>query len=155
MKRDKKERILKRFPQGIITCEESELSAFAKDLGTTKKYIKNTLRTYKANFIGSYPTITVDHYLKAAQNGYVKQMDLARYFGVSRITIARFEKETKIRERLRNYFGLWKPDGKLKEVVNILFDVKKKMEALADDYKQAERNMKKIERIINEIKAIK
>ena len=155
MKRDKKERILKRFPHGIITCEESKLSAFAKEIGTTKKYIKDTLRTCEKTFNGSYPALTIENYLMAALNGQTKQENLAFYFGVSRSTITRFEKETKIRERLKNYFGLWKPDGELKESVNILHDVKKKMEALADDYKQAERNMKKIERIINEIRAIK
>lgn len=71
------------------------------------------------------------------------------------MTIYRFEAETKLKEQLKNYFNLWKTDGELKKIANILHDVKKKMEALADDYEQAARNMKKIERIINEIKAIK
>ena len=155
MRKDKKDRILKRFPHGIVSCGKSDVAAFAKEIGTTEKYIKDVLRAYKKDFVGNHPPLTVKNYITAVLNGYRNKKDLGIYFGFSTRTIIRFEKETKIKERLNDYFDLWKPYGDIHGIITSLFDVKKKMKAIADDYKPAERNLRKLVRVIDEIKAIK
>ena len=88
-----KERIIKQY--GVFTPEE-----IAENIGVRVYYVNRVIKAHTANL---WPPLTLQNYAAAHRQGISKKNDLAAYFGVSRMTINRFENKPEIKEYFERY----------------------------------------------------
>lgn len=76
--------------------------------GNRRIYYVN--RVIKANTANLRPPLTLQNYVAAHRQGITKKIDLAAYFGVTRMTINRFENKPEIKEYFERYMR-FREDG--------------------------------------------
>lgn len=79
---------------GIFSPEE-----IAEIIGVSVYYVNRVIKVHSANL----RPLTLQNYVKAHHQGITRKNDLAAYFGVSRMTINRFEKKPEIKEYFEKY----------------------------------------------------
>lgn len=88
-----KERIIDLY--GIFPPEE-----IAKIIGGDIYYVNRVIKAHTANL---RPTLTLQNYVAAQHQGITRKCDLARYFGVTRDAIYKFEHKPEIKSILEKY----------------------------------------------------
>ena len=68
----------------------------AETIGTSVQYVNKVLRS--ATNSENKPLLTLENYVVAHYKGITKKNDLAAFFGVSRMTISRFENRPEIKQ---------------------------------------------------------
>lgn len=96
----KKERII--YFSGFLPPKE-----VAKEVGVSVSYVNRVMKAYTANLT---PSLTLQNYVAAHRQGITRKCDLARYFGVTRMTINRFENKSEIKEYFARYMR-FREDG--------------------------------------------
>ena len=155
---NKKQKIKLAYANGLTDFEE-----LAARYGSSAKYVAKVVR--EANLRPcAVRKLNEAEYINAYMLGKQSVRDLAAFFSVSEKTIKRFHTHTRIKEKLAAYkFALSNRHGtidntehcSLKDAYNILRAICDRMEPLADDYKHASDNFKKIRKIIEELEQIK
>ena len=140
----------------------TDIKQLATRYGTSEKYVAKVIR--EANLRPrDVRQLNEAEYINAYMLGKQSVKDLAAFFSVSEKTIKRFHVRTGIKEKLEVYmFSLSKLHGtidytehcSLKDACNILCKICDRMKPLADDYKNASSNLKKIRKIIEELEQI-
>lgn len=95
-----KERIIEQY--GTFTPKE-----IADNIGANVYYVNKVIKAHKANL---RPSLTLQNYVAAHRQGITRKCDLARYFGVARMTINRFENKPEIKEYFEKYMR-FRADG--------------------------------------------
>lgn len=95
-----KERIIEQY--GVFTPEE-----IAENIGVSVYYVNRVIKAHTAIL---RPPLTLQNYVTAHRLGLTKKNDLAAYFGVSRMTINRFENKPEIKEYFERYMR-FREDG--------------------------------------------
>lgn len=95
-----KERIIEQY--GTFTPKE-----IAENIGVSVYYVNRVIKALTANL---RPPLTLQNYVAAHRQGITKKNDLAAYFGVSRMTINRFENKPEIKECFERYMR-FREDG--------------------------------------------
>lgn len=157
---NKTEKIKRAYISGI-----QDYKTLAANFFTTEKYVAKVIR--EANLRpNDKRTLTLSAYIEAVFLGYSSVADLSVYFNVSERTIKRFNASNQIRENLSKYFHVLNHSLKwsdlehepeqptLQYVCEMLKDICSSIEPISKDNKQAGRNIKKIKKIIAEIKQI-
>lgn len=73
----------------------------AETIGTSVQYVNKVLKN--ATTSENKPRLTLQNYVAAHRKGITKKNDLAAYFGVTRMTINRFENKPEIKEYFERY----------------------------------------------------
>lgn len=76
----------------------------AETIGTSIQYVNKVLRN--AHISDNKPLLTLENYAAAQRKGITKKNDLAAFFGVSRMTINRFENRQEIKQHFARYMEL-------------------------------------------------
>ncbi|MDE6159829.1 MAG: helix-turn-helix domain-containing protein [Bacteroidaceae bacterium] len=106
---NKKDIIIELYKTGLTASE------IAEQLGITKRYARKTTGTC-ANT--SPQKLTESNYITAIKKGVESKKELAVHFGVSRMTMKRFEEKTGIKQKIARYLYI---QGKTeKEITAIL-----------------------------------
>lgn len=95
-----KERIIEQY--GMFTPEE-----IAENIGVSVYYVNRVIKAHTADL---RPPLTLQSYAAAHRQGITKKNDLARYFGVTRMTINRFENKPEIKQYFERYMQ-FREDG--------------------------------------------
>lgn len=101
-----KERIIEQY--GVFTPEE-----IAENIGVSVYYVNRVIKAHTANL---WPPLTLQNYVAAHRQGISKKNDLAAYFGVSRMTINRFENKPEIKEYFERYMRFREDETYLKNL---------------------------------------
>lgn len=88
-----KERIIEQY--GMFTPEE-----IAENIGVSVYYVNRVIKAQTANL---RPPLTLQNYVAAHHQGITRKCDLARYFGVTRDAIYKFEHKPEIKSILEKY----------------------------------------------------
>ncbi len=80
----------------------------AEIIGTSISYVNKVLRN--ADTSENKPLLTLQNYVAAHCKGITKKNDLAAFFGVSRMTINRFENKPELKEYFNRYMR-FREDG--------------------------------------------
>lgn len=72
----------------------------AEIVGVSVYYVNKVI---KAHTVVLHPPLTLQNYVAAHHQGITRKCDLARYFGVTRMTINRFENKSEIKEYFARY----------------------------------------------------
>lgn len=88
-----KERIIEQY--GVFTPEE-----IAENIGVSVYYVNRVIKAHTANL---RPPLTLQNYVAANHQGITRKCDLARYFGVTRDAIYKFEHKPEIKSILEKY----------------------------------------------------
>lgn len=88
-----KERIIAQY--GVFTPEE-----IAENIGVSVYYVNRVIKAHTANL---RPPLTLQNYVAAHHQGITRKCDLARYFGVTRDAIYKFEHKPGIKSVLEKY----------------------------------------------------
>lgn len=83
------------------TFSPGEIAEF---IGTSIQYVNKVLRS--ATTSKNKPLLTLQNYVMAHCKGITKKNDLAAFFGVSRMTINRFENRPEIKHHFARYMEL-------------------------------------------------
>lgn len=67
----------------------------AEKIGVSIYYVNRVIKAYKTNLV---PPLTLQNYAIAYRQGIKRKCDLAQYFGVSRMTVNRFENKPEIKK---------------------------------------------------------
>lgn len=73
-------------------------------IGTRIQYVNKVLRNAATS--KNKPLLTLENYVTAHRKGITKKNDLAAFFGVSRMTIYRFENRPEIKQHFARYMEL-------------------------------------------------
>ncbi len=73
-------------------------------IGTSVQYVNKVLRN--APICENKPSLTLERYVMAHRKGITKKTDLAAFFGVTRMTINRFENRPEIKHHFARYMEL-------------------------------------------------
>lgn len=73
----------------------------AESIGTSIQYVNKVLRNAPTS--DNKPLLTLENYVAAQRKGITKKNDLAAFFGVSRMTINRFENRPEIKQYFARY----------------------------------------------------
>ncbi len=76
----------------------------ADTIGTSIQYVNKVLRNTPSS--KNKPSLTLENYVMAHRKGITKKNDLAVFFGVSRMTINRFENRPEIKDLFARYLEL-------------------------------------------------
>lgn len=79
----------------------------AENIGVSVYYVNRVIKAHTANL---RPSLTLQNYVSAHRQGITKKNDLALYFGVSRMTLNRFENKPEIKEYFERYMQ-FREDG--------------------------------------------
>jgi len=101
-----KERIIEQY--GMFTPDE-----IAENIGVSVYYVNRVIKAHTANL---WPPLTLQNYVAAHRRGITKKNDLAAYFGVSRMTINRFENKPEIKEYFERYMRFREDETYLKNL---------------------------------------
>ena len=93
-------------------------SAIAEQIGVTVRYVRKITKTC-ANALTT--ELTEKNYITAVKHGFESKEELATYFGVSRMTLQRFEEKTGVKQRLAKYFYVL---GKTEDEITALLHTK-------------------------------
>lgn len=88
-----KERIIEQY--GTFTPEE-----IAENIGVSVYYVNRVIKAHTAIL---RPPLTFQNYVAAHHQGITRKCDLARYFGVTRDAIYKFEHKPEIKSILEKY----------------------------------------------------
>lgn len=88
-----KERIIEQY--GVFTPKE-----IAENIGVSVYYVNRVIKAHTANL---RPPLTLQNYVAAHHQGITRKCDLARYFGVTRDAIYKFEHKPEIKSILEKY----------------------------------------------------
>lgn len=88
-----KERIIEQY--GTFTPEE-----IAENIGVSVYYVNRVIKAHTAKL---RPPLTLQNYVAAHHQGITRKCDLARYFGVTRDAIYKFEHKPEIKSILEKY----------------------------------------------------
>jgi len=136
-----------------------EIAAFAEMIGCSKSYVYYVIeRNGFALF--SRRDLTPRNYASAVISGITTIDALSRYFGVSQSSIRRFEKEHRVKQKLNDYYKIWKSQkitgvSSMENVITILQGFKNSMDAVSDFESEAGKNSSKILYIIQFLQDIK
>lgn len=90
-------------------------SEIAEQLGVTERYVRKIIATYDNTLSKK---LTERNYITAIKHGFESKEELATHFGMSRMTIQRFEEKTGIKQKIARYLYI---NGKTeKEITSIL-----------------------------------
>ena len=101
----------------IIELYKTNLSTseIAGQLGITERYVRKIIAAY-GNTLST--KLTERNYIAAIKHGFESKEELAAHFGVSRMTMQRFEEKTGIKQKIARYLHI---HGKTeKEITTIL-----------------------------------
>lgn len=84
----------------INLCGTSSPEEIAEIIGVSVYYVNRVIKAHSANL---RPPLTLQNYVEAHHQGITRKNDLAAYFGVSRMTINRFENKPEIKEYFAKY----------------------------------------------------
>lgn len=113
-----KERIIEQY--GVFTPEE-----IAENIGVSVYYVNRVIKAHTANL---RPPLTLQNYVAAHSQGITKKNDLARYFGVTRDAIYKFEHKPQIKsilERYKNIVGIdpiKRLEHEMSEILSVLIE---------------------------------
>lgn len=113
-----KERIIEQY--GVFTPEE-----IAENIGVSVYYVNRVIKAHTANL---RPPLTLQNYVAAHSLGITKKNDLARYFGVTRDAIYKFEHKPQIKsilERYKNIVGIdpiKRLEHEMSEILSVLIE---------------------------------
>lgn len=110
-----KERIIEQY--GVFTPEE-----IAENIGVSVYYVNRVIKAHTANL---RPPLTLQNYVTAHHQGITRKCDLARYFGVTRDAIYKFEHKPEIKsilEKYKNIVGI-DPIKRLEKEMNEILSV--------------------------------
>lgn len=113
-----KERIIDLY--GIFPPEE-----IAKIIGGDIYYVNRVIKAHIANL---RPTLTLQNYVAAQRQGITRKCDLARYFGVTRDAIYKFEHKPEIKsilEKYKNIVGvdpIKRLEREMSEIMSVLIE---------------------------------
>lgn len=110
-----KERIIEQY--GTFTPEE-----IAENIGVSVYYVNRVIKAHTANL---RPPLTLQNYVAAHHQGIMRKCDLARYFGVTRDAIYKFEHKPEIKsilEKYKNIVGI-DPIKRLEKEMNEILSV--------------------------------
>lgn len=113
-----KERIIEQY--GVFTPEE-----IAENIGVSVYYVNRVIKAHTANL---RPPLTLQNYVAAHRQGITRKCDLARYFGVTRDAIYKFEHKPKIKsilEKYKNIVGvdpIKRLEREMSEILSVLIE---------------------------------
>lgn len=113
-----KERIIEQH--GMFTPEE-----IAENIGVTVYYVNKVIKAHTANL---RPSLTLQNYVAAHHQGITRKCDLARYFGVTRDAIYKFEHKPQIKsilEKYKNIVGvdpIKRLENEMSEILSVLIE---------------------------------
>lgn len=113
-----KERIIEQY--GVFTPEE-----IAENIGVSVYYVNRVIKSHTANL---RPPLTLQNYVAAHHQGITRKCDLARYFGVTRDAIYKFEHKPKIKsilEKYKNIVGvdpIKRLEREMSEILSVLIE---------------------------------
>lgn len=133
-----KERIIEQY--GTFTPEE-----IAENIGVSVYYVNRLIKAHTANL---RPLLTLHNYVTAHRQGITKKNDLAAYFGVTRMTINRFENKSEIKGYFERYMRFREDGMYLKNLSKELSDILEMLEL----FEPGTRTTKTVKAIIGQIK---
>lgn len=113
-----KERIIEQY--GVFTPEE-----IAENIGVSVYYVNRVIKAHTANL---RPHLTLQNYVAAHHQGITRKCDLARYFGVTRDAIYKFEHKPEIKsilEKYKNIVGvdpIKRLEREMSEILSVLIE---------------------------------
>lgn len=113
-----KERIIEQY--GVFTPEE-----IAENIGVSVYYVNRVIKAHTANL---RPLLTLQNYVAAHHQGITRKCDLARYFGVTRDAIYKFEHKPEIKlilEKYKNIVGIdpiKRLEKEMDEILSVLIE---------------------------------
>lgn len=113
-----KERIIEQY--GVFTPEE-----IAENIGVNVYYVNRVIKVHTANL---RPPLTLQNYVAAHHQGITRKCDLARYFGVTRDAIYKFEHKPEIKSILEKYKNVVSVDPikrlerEMSEILSVLIE---------------------------------
>lgn len=72
----------------------------AENIGVSVYYVNRVIKAHTANL---QPSLTLQNYVAAHRQGITRKCDLAKYFGVTRDAIYKFEHKPEIKSILEKY----------------------------------------------------
>lgn len=118
----------------------------AKNIGTSIQYVNKVLRN--ATRSENKPPLTLQNYVAAHRQGITKKYDLSEYFGVSRMTINRFENKPEIKEYFERYIRFCEDRTYLKNLSKELSDLLEILEL----FEPGTKTTKTVKAIIDQLK---
>ena len=109
---------------GMFTPEE-----IAENIGVTVYYVNKVIKAHTANL---RPSLTLQNYVAAHHQGITRKCDLARYFGVTRDAIYKFEHKPEIKsilEKYKNIVGIdpiKRLEHEMSEILSVLIECEPK-----------------------------
>lgn len=113
-----KERIIEQY--GVFTPKE-----IAENIGVSVYYVNRVIKAHTAIL---RPSLTLQNYVAAHHQGITRKCDLARYFGVTRDAIYKFEHKPEIKsilEKYKNIVGIdpiKRLEREMTEILSILIE---------------------------------
>lgn len=92
-----------------------------RDYNFPKATVYAAISEYKNTII--HQDLTINNYVAAHRMGITRKKDLAAFFGVSRMTINRFENRPDIREHFNRYIKFQNKDYGLEEILMHLVSI--------------------------------
>ncbi len=125
---------------GMFTPEE-----IAENIGVSVYYVNRVIKAHTANL---RPSLTLQNYASAHRQGITRKCDLARYFGVTRMTINRFENKPEIKEYFERYMSFREDGMYLKNLSRELSGILEMLELFEPD----SRTTRTIKALIDQIR---
>lgn len=132
-----KERIIEQY--GTFTPKE-----IAENIGVSIYYVNRVIKAHTANL---RPPLTLQNYIAAHCKGLTKKSDLAAFFGVSRMTINRFENKPEIKEYFERYMRFREDGMYLKNLSKELSEILEMLEL----FEPGTKTTKTVKALINQI----
>ncbi len=113
-----KEHIIEQY--GVFTPKE-----IAENIGVSVYYVNRVIKAHTANL---RPPLTLQNYVAAHHQGITRKCDLARYFGVTRDAIYKFEHKPEIKSILEKYKNIVEVDPikrlerEMSEILSVLIE---------------------------------
>lgn len=135
-----KTEILHYLQHGVFSPNETK--EIADYVGCSKRHVEIVVKEFKA--VESNTKLTLEKYIAAIQSGCDTKEQIAEYFGVSRMTLLRFEKKNISRKQVSRYLFITGSDIK---TISHLF-------RLTEEEAQELKNLPTIAQIKEQLKTI-
>ncbi len=86
----------------------NETKEIADYVGCSKRHVQTVIKEFKE--VESNTKLTLENYIAAIQSGCDTKEQIAEYFGVSRMTLLRFEKKNISRKEISRYLYVYGTD---------------------------------------------
>ena len=116
-----------------------------ENIGVSVYYVNRVIKAHTANL---RPSLTLQNYVAAHHQGITRKCDLARYFGVTRMTINRFENKPEIKEYFERYMRFREDGTYLKNLSQELSGILEMLEL----FEPKSRTAKTVKAIIDQIR---